>query len=94
VTDILDAPARPPMPIDVNDGRFYDDPWDAYRWLRDHDPCHWDAANELWVTTREPRELFALLPGLTAETGVSVRELGSDGESLDAVFEYLVGDGA
>jgi len=50
--------------------------------------------DELWVTTREPRELFALLPGLTAETGVSVRELGSDGESLDAVFEYLVGDGA
>jgi ABC-2 type transport system ATP-binding protein len=49
--------------------------------------------DELWVTTREPRELFALLPGLTAETGVAVRELGSDGESLDAVFEYLVGDG-
>jgi cytochrome P450 family 142 subfamily A polypeptide 1 len=52
VTDILDAPARPPMPIDVNDGRFYDDPWAAYRWLRDHDPCHWDAANELWVISR------------------------------------------
>ncbi len=51
-------------------------------------------ADELWVTTREPRELFAMLPGLTAETGVMVRELGSDDESLDAVFEYLVGDGA
>ncbi len=51
-------------------------------------------ADELWVTTREPRELFAMLPGLTAETGVTVRELGSDDESLDAVFEYLVGDGA
>ena len=50
-------------------------------------------ADELWVTTREPRELFAMLPGLTAETGVTVRELGSDDESLDAVFEYLVGDG-
>ena len=49
---------------------------------------------ELWVTTREPRELFAMLPGLTADTGVAVREMGSDGESLDAVFEYLVGDGA
>jgi hypothetical protein len=31
---------------------------------------------------------------LTGETGVTVRELGSDDESLDAVFEYLVGDGA
>ncbi|MCP3919022.1 MAG: ABC transporter ATP-binding protein [bacterium] len=51
-------------------------------------------ANELWVTTREPRELFGLLPALTAETGVAVSELGSDDESLDAVFEYLVGDGA
>lgn len=50
--------------------------------------------DEVWVTTREPRELFALLPGLTAETGVTVREMGSDDESLDAVFEYLVGDGA
>jgi ABC-2 type transport system ATP-binding protein len=43
-------------------------------------------ADELWVTTREPRELFALLPALTATTGVSVREMGSDDESLDAVF--------
>jgi len=51
-------------------------------------------ADELWVTTREPRELFAMLPALTAETGVNVREMGSDDESLDAVFEYLVGDGA
>ena len=48
---------------------------------------------ELWVTTREPRELFAVLPGLASETGVAIRELGSEDESLDAVFEYLVGDG-
>jgi len=45
------------------------------------------------VMTREPRELFAMLPELTARTGVRVRELGSDDESLEAVFEYLVGDG-
>lgn len=50
-------------------------------------------AEELLVTTREPRELFGLLPALTAETGVAVRELGSEDESLDAVFEYLVGEG-
>jgi cytochrome P450 family 142 subfamily A polypeptide 1 len=42
----------PPCPIDVLDPRFYDDPWDAYRWLRDHSPVHWDAANELWVLSR------------------------------------------
>jgi len=48
---------------------------------------------ELWVTTREPRDLFAALPGLAAETGTRIRELGSEDDSLDAVFEYLVGDG-
>ncbi len=48
---------------------------------------------ELSVTTREPRDLFALLPSLTAKTGVTIREMGSDDESLDAIFEYLVGDG-
>lgn len=41
-----------PVQIDVNDPRFYDDPWDAYRWLRDHSRVHWDAANELWVVSR------------------------------------------
>ena len=38
--------------IDVNDPRFYDDPWDAYRWMRDHSRVHWDANNELWVVSR------------------------------------------
>ena len=42
----------PPCPIDVLDPRFYDDPWDAYRWLRQHSPVHWDATNELWVISR------------------------------------------
>ena len=41
-----------PVQIDVNDPRFYDDPWDAYRWLRDHSRVHWDAANDLWVVSR------------------------------------------
>jgi ABC-2 type transport system ATP-binding protein len=48
---------------------------------------------ELWVTTREPRQLFVALPDLAAKTGVAIRELGSEDDSLDAVFEYLVGDG-
>jgi cytochrome P450 family 142 subfamily A polypeptide 1 len=38
--------------IDVLDPRFYDDPWDGYRWLRQHDPVHWDEANQLWVVSR------------------------------------------
>jgi cholest-4-en-3-one 26-monooxygenase len=38
--------------IDINDGRFYDDPWAAYAWLRDHDPCFWDDKNQLWVVSR------------------------------------------
>ena len=42
----------PPCPIDVLDPRFYDDPWDAYRWLRQHSPIHWDERNELWVLSR------------------------------------------
>jgi cytochrome P450 family 142 subfamily A polypeptide 1 len=41
-----------PEPFDVTDGRFYDDPWETYRWLRDHDPVHWDERNELWVISR------------------------------------------
>jgi cholest-4-en-3-one 26-monooxygenase len=51
VTLLHDHPAAP-REIDVNDGRLYDDPWATYRWLRDHDPCHWDAKNELWVVSR------------------------------------------
>jgi len=40
------------MDIDVLDPRFYDDPWDAYRWLRHDAPLWWDARNELWVVSR------------------------------------------
>ncbi len=42
----------PPFAIDVLDPRFYDDPWDAYRWLRQNAPLWWDARNELWVMSR------------------------------------------
>ncbi len=52
-----------------------------------------DDRGELWVTTREPRELFAALPELSSTTGIAIREMGSEDESLDAVFEYLVGEG-
>src|SRR4051794_39231858 len=42
----------PPCEIDVLDPRFYDDPWDAYAWLREHSPVHWDTNNEMWVLSR------------------------------------------
>ena len=48
---------------------------------------------ELTVSTRAPLELFAALPGLAHDAGVSVREFASSDESLDAVFGYLVGGG-
>ncbi|MEX2294644.1 MAG: cytochrome P450 [Acidimicrobiales bacterium] len=47
-----DTAPPPPCEIDSLDPRFYDDPWDAYRWLRQHSPIHWDAKNELWVLSR------------------------------------------
>lgn len=42
----------PPFTIDTLDPRFYDDPWDAYRWLRRQPGLWFDAANELWVASR------------------------------------------
>lgn len=50
-------------------------------------------SGELWVTTRDPREIFTVLPKAAEEAGVAIREMGSEDESLDAVFEYLVGGG-
>lgn len=48
---------------------------------------------ELWVQTREPRSLFHTLPHHAADANIAITELGSEDESLDAVFEYLVGGG-
>jgi cholest-4-en-3-one 26-monooxygenase len=38
--------------FDILDPHFYDDPWDAYRWLRTNDPIHWDERNGLWVLSK------------------------------------------
>ncbi len=46
-----DAPP-PPCEIDSLDPRFYDDPWEAYRWLRTYSPIHWDAKNGLWLISK------------------------------------------
>ena len=48
---------------------------------------------ELWVTTREPRALLSSLPSIAQTANVKLLEFGSEDESLDAVFAYLVGEG-
>jgi cytochrome P450 len=41
-----------PVRIDTADPRFYDDPWDGYRWLRDECPVYRDETNGYWVVSR------------------------------------------
>ncbi|MCU0269285.1 MAG: cytochrome P450 [Acidimicrobiales bacterium] len=50
MTDLIQRPETPAF--DTAAGRFYDDPWGAYRWMRDNDPCYWDEANGYWVISR------------------------------------------
>jgi cytochrome P450 family 142 subfamily A polypeptide 1 len=62
----------PPCEIDSLDPRFYDDPWEAYRWLRRHSPIHWDAKNGLWLISKHEdvshisrhQELFSAADGV------------------------------
>jgi cholest-4-en-3-one 26-monooxygenase len=79
-------PATPPMPIDVLDPRFYDDPWDAYRWLRATAPLWWDAANELWVVSRHEdvshisrhQELYSAAQGVRPKVAAPMSIIGMD----------------
>jgi cytochrome P450 family 142 subfamily A polypeptide 1 len=47
IIEAMDAPE-----FDVLDPRFYDDPWETYRWLRNNSPIHWDARNDLWLLSK------------------------------------------
>jgi cholest-4-en-3-one 26-monooxygenase len=38
--------------LNVLDPRFYVDPWEAYRWLRDEAPVYWDPVQQLWAISR------------------------------------------
>lgn len=39
--------------INILDPELYQgDPYPTYAWLREHDPVHWDARNQLWVVSR------------------------------------------
>jgi cholest-4-en-3-one 26-monooxygenase len=49
---VTEGTKAPPFDIDILDPRLYDDPWEAYRWLRHNAPIWWDARNELYVVSR------------------------------------------
>lgn len=38
--------------INLLDPQFYVDPWNAYRWLRENDPVHWDPIHRIWGVSR------------------------------------------
>jgi cytochrome P450 family 142 subfamily A polypeptide 1 len=44
-------------PVNVLDPRFYVDPGDDYRWLRDEAPVYWDPVQRLWAISRY-RDVF------------------------------------
>ena len=76
----------PPCPIDVLDPRFYDDPWDAYRWLREHSPIHWDERNQLWVISRHAdvshvsrdQELYSAAEGVRPKVAAPMSIISMD----------------
>src|ERR1041384_2650695 len=37
---------------DLTDPTSRRDPFPVYRWLREHDPVHWDARLKMWIVTR------------------------------------------
>ncbi|MGH9231112.1 MAG: cytochrome P450 [Acidimicrobiales bacterium] len=49
---VTEGSKAPPFDIDILDPRLYDDPWEAYRWLRRNAPIWWDERNELYVISR------------------------------------------
>jgi cytochrome P450 family 142 subfamily A polypeptide 1 len=74
------------MQIDALDPRFYDDPWEAYRWLRHNSPIHWDAKNELWVISKHAdvchisrhQELYSAANGVRPRVPVPMSIISMD----------------
>ena len=73
------------MEIDVLDPRFYDDPWEAYRWLRNEAPIHRDDANELWVLSKheDVSHVSRHQERYSAAQGVRPKVRGADVDHLD-----------
>jgi cholest-4-en-3-one 26-monooxygenase len=83
------APAgqtTPPFDIDVLDPRFYDDPWEAYRWLRANAPLWRDARNEMWVVSRHEdvshisrhQELYSAAQGVRPKVAAPMSIISMD----------------
>jgi cytochrome P450 family 142 subfamily A polypeptide 1 len=49
---VTEGSKAPPFDLDILDPRLYDDPWEAYRWLRNNAPIWWDERNRLYVVSR------------------------------------------
>jgi cytochrome P450 family 142 subfamily A polypeptide 1 len=76
----------PPFDIDVLDPRFYDHPWEKYRWLRAHAPIWWDARNELWAISRHEdlshisrhQELYSAAQGVRPKVAAPMSIISMD----------------
>jgi cholest-4-en-3-one 26-monooxygenase len=49
---VTEGSKAPPFDVDILDPRLYDNPWEAYRWLRRNAPIWWDERNQLYVVSR------------------------------------------
>ncbi len=80
------AAPPPPCEIDALDPRFYDDPWEAYRWLRHHSPIHRDAKNELWLISKHEdvcrisrdQELYSAAEGVRPKVAAPMSIIAMD----------------
>jgi cholest-4-en-3-one 26-monooxygenase len=76
----------PPYEIDILDPRFFDDPWDAYRWLRTNAPLWWDETNEMWVVSRHEdvshvsrhQELYSAAQGVRPKVAAPMSIISMD----------------
>jgi cytochrome P450 len=77
---------QPPFPIDVLDPRFYDDPWERYRWLRQTGSLWWEATNEMWIASRHEdvshisrhQELYSAAQGVRPKITVPMSLITTD----------------
>jgi len=76
----------PPFDIDILDPRLYDDPWEAYRWLRRNAPIWWDKRNQLFVISRHEdvshisrhQELYSAAQGVRPKVAAPMSIISMD----------------
>lgn len=85
-TGAMSSTPAPPCEIDVLDPAFYDDPWEAYRWLRHHSPIHWDERNQLWLVSKHEdvchisrnQELYSAAQGVRPKVAAPMSIIAMD----------------